>query len=394
MPMDYVTTSASPRRPYQSATTGQSPANDPAVHAAFDHFYNTDYEAAIQEFEAVLRTRPNDALAVNHLLEAILLREISRQDILTGQLYVGNEFLHAKRQPMDAQIQARIEMLAAEAILLSEARLKANPNDVEALYSHGATRALYAVYEGLLEKSWYSALRSALGAYRDHKRVLELKPDYSDAKLVVGVYDYVVAALPIYQKVAAFLFNIRGDKKEGIEEVRQAANGGGEASVDAKTALGLFLAREHQYPEGLVPIRELYGRYPHNFEFAEMEASLLRDSGNLTEAAAAYRNLLGAGQRKVFLHPHLDRPAVSLGQIYRARGNSRDAAAAFELAAATPGAETAECARANLLAGEMYDLLGERDTALGKYRQVIGASGDSIEAEQAKRMLKRPYREN
>jgi len=382
-----------PGGPSQSAALVERRSNDPVVRTAFDHFYNTDYDSAVPEFEVALQAHPNDALAVNHLLEAILLREVNRQDILTGQLYMGNDFLRAKREAMDAQVQARIEGLASQALSLSEARLKTNPNDVEALYSHGATRALYAVYEGLVEKAWYTALRSALGAYRDHRRVLELKPDYSDAKLVVGVYDYVVAALPIYEKVAAFLFNIRGDKAQGIEEVRQAASGGGEASVDAKTALALFLAREHQYPEALIPIRELYRSYPHNFEFGQMEASLIRASGNLPEAVAAYRNVLAAGQRKMFFHPHLDRTAVGLGQVYRAQGNVRDAAVSFELAARMPGVDSEESARANLLAGEMYDVLRERDSAIHKYQEVVAASSDSTEAQEAKRFLKRPYHE-
>lgn len=384
---------ASPRRPSQSTASPEKRSNDPALRTAFEHFYNTDYDSAVPEFEAALQARPNDASAVNHLLEAILLREINRQDILTGQLYMGDDFLRAKRQPIDAQIQARIEGLASQALSLSEARLKTNPNDIEALYSHGATRALYAVYEGLVEKAWYSALRSALGAYRDHKRVLELAPDYSDAKLVVGVYDYVVAALPIYAKLAAYLFNIRGNKAEGIGEVRQAANGGGEASVDAKTALALFLAREHEHSEALVPIRDLYRSYPHNFEFGQMEASLLRASGNLPDAVAAYRNLLAVGQRKMFFHPHLERTALGLGQIYRAQGNFRAAAGAFELAAKMPGPDRAESARANLLAGEMYDLLSERDSAIHKYQEVVATGNDSAEAQEAKRFLKRPYHE-
>jgi tetratricopeptide (TPR) repeat protein len=223
--------------------------------------------------------------------------------------------------------------------------------------------------------------------------VLELQPGNSDAKLVVGVYDYVVAALPIYEKVAAFLFNIRGNKTEGIEEVRQAASGGGEASVDAKTTLALFLAREHQYSEALIPIRELYRSYPHNFEYGQFEASLLRASGNLTEAATAYRNLLSAGQRKMFFHPHLDRTAIGLGQIYRAQGNFRDAAGAFELAVKMPGMDREVSARANLLAGEMYDLLRERDLAIRKYQEVVATSNDSTAAQEAKRFLKRPYHE-
>jgi tetratricopeptide (TPR) repeat protein len=377
----------------QSATSVQRRSSDPLVRMAFEHFYNTDYDSAVQEFEAALQAHPNDAFAVNHLFQVVLLREISREDILTGQLYMGDEFLRTNRQSIDPQIQARIEGLANQALSLSETRLKANPNDVEALYSRGVTRSLYAIYQGLVEKAWYPALRSALGAYRDHKRVLELAPENTDAKLVVGVYDYVVASLPMYAKVAAYMFNIHGNKILGIDEVRQAAAGGGDTGVDAKTTLALFLAREQQYSQALIPIRELYRFYPHNFEYGQFEASLLRASGNLAEAVTAYRNLLSFGQQKMFFHPHLERTAVGLGQIYRAQRNFRDAAGAFELAAKMPAIDREESARANLLAGEMYDLLRERDSALRKYKEVLAASNDSMEAQEAKKFLKRPYHE-
>ena len=193
-----------------------------------------------------------------------------------------------------------IQELTRQALQLSEERLKTKPDDVDALYARGITRSLAAMNEGLIEKAWYSAFRDALGAYNDHKRVLELAPNYSDAKVVVGVYNYIVAALPVYERVVAFMLDIKGGKAEGIESIREAANAGGETSVDAKTALSLFLAREHQYPEGLSLVHELYRAYPHNFHFGLSEANMFRASGRIPEAIAAYRDLLALGQRGAF----------------------------------------------------------------------------------------------
>jgi tetratricopeptide (TPR) repeat protein len=173
------------------------------------------------------------------------------------------------------------------------------------------------MYEGLIDKSWYSAFRNALGAYRDHKRVLELSPNYADAKLVVGVYEYIVAALPLYERLAAYLFSVKGNKAEGLNYIREAADAGGEASVDAKTALALFLVREHQYPEALSLIRELYHAYPHNFHYGQSEGNALRDAGNFSQAAAVYRNLLALTQRNMFPHPHPASLAINLGRTLR-----------------------------------------------------------------------------
>ena len=383
--------SFSPVRPIQSAVLLRVRPDDETTREGFKRFYNSDYDPAIQDFEKTVEAHPDDPFAANHLLEAILVRELDREGALNSDLYLGTEFLHAKRVPVDADVRIRIQELTKQALRLADERLRSKPNDVDALYARGVTRSLSAIYEGLVEKAWYSALRDALGAYNDHKHVLELAPTYSDAKVVVGVYNYIVAALPIYERVVAFMFNIKGGKTEGIESVRQAANAGGEASVDAKTALSLFLAREHQYPEALSLAHELYLTYPHNFYFGLSEADLLRSSGKIPEAVAAYRDLLALGQRNTFPQARLERAAIALGQTLRSQGDYRAAANAFESVTQLNGVDREQVARTKLLAGEMYDLLRERDAATRKYQEVIAMNNDSVEVREARRLLKDPY---
>ena len=365
--------------------------DDVATREGLERFYNSDYDPAIQDLEKALKAHPDDPFATNHLLEAVLVREIDREGALDAELYLGTEFLRAKRMSVDSDVRTRIQELTKQSLQLCEERLRTKPDDVDALYARGVTRSLSAIYEGLIEKAWYSAFRDALGAYNDHKRVLELAPSYNDAKVVVGVYNYIVAALPIYERVVAFMLNIKGGKAQGIESIRQAANAGGEASVDAKTALSLFLAREHQYPEALSVMHELYRSYPHNFHYGLSEADLLRSSGKLPEAVAAYRDLLALGQRNIFPQPQLPRAAINLGLALHSQGNYRAAADAFESVAQMTGADREHVARTKLLAGEMHDLLHERDAATGKYQEVIAMSDNPIEGREARRLLKDPY---
>jgi len=383
--------SFSPDRPIPSSVTIKVRPDDEPTREGFERFYNSDYDSAIQDFEKTLKAHPDDPFAVNHLLEAVLVREIDREGALNAELYLGTEFLHAKRAVVDADVRTRIQDLTKQALYLSDERLRSKPDDVDALYARGVTRSLSAIYEGLIEKAWYSAFRSALGAYDDHKRVLELAPSYNDAKVVVGVYNYIVAALPIYERVVAFMLNIKGGKTEGIESIRQAANAGGEASVDGKTALSLFLAREHQYPEALSLMHELYRSYPHNFHYGLSEADLLRSSGKIPEAVAAYRDLLAFGQRNMFSQPVLSRAAINLGQTLHSQGNYGAAADAFESVSQMTGADHGQVARTKLLAGEMYDLLHDRNAATRKYQEVIAMSGDSVEVREARHFLKDPY---
>ena len=57
------------------------------------------------------------------------------------------------------------------------------------------------------------------------------------------------------------------------------------------------------------------------------------------------------------------------------------------------GTDREQVARTKLLAGEMHDLLHDRDAATGKYQEVIATSGDSNEVREARRFVKDPYRD-
>jgi len=367
--------------------------DDAATSEGFERFYNSDYDAAIRDFEEAQRAHPEDSFAVNHLLQAVLVRELDREGALSPRLYMGAEFLHVERQPVDPQVRARIEELTGQALSLAERRLRTQPSDADALYARGVTRALSATYEGLIEKAWFTSLRSAMGAYHDHKHVAELSPNNSDAELVVGVYNYIVAALPFYEKIPVFLLTVNGSKSKGIDDVRRAANAGGETAVDAKTALSMFLAREHRYSEALSLMQELYRAFPHNFHFGLNEADLLRISDDLPAAVAAYRKLIALGQQNTFPHPRLARAAYGLGECLHSQGDFGGAANAFESADQMSDGDRAQAIHAKLSAGEMYDLMGNREPALKKYAEVIAMGNDSAEAQEARRLSKNPFRD-
>src|SRR5271168_3397070 len=241
------------------AAVGNSPASvatastthDAQVDAAFDHFYSLEYDRAIQEFERVMERRPSDPSAVNHLLTTVLMRELYRMGAMNSGEYANDSFIGDAHRTAEPKVTERIKQLVDRAEGLEEQQLKLNPNNVDALYARGVTRAQFAVYTALVERAWFSALRNAVGARHDHERVLELDPDYVDAKLVVGTHNYVVGNLPWSVKVAATLAGLSGSKEKGLEYLHEVAKSDGENSADAKVILCLFLRREHQYDEAL-----------------------------------------------------------------------------------------------------------------------------------------------
>jgi tetratricopeptide (TPR) repeat protein len=375
------------------STAAAAPEHEPLVDAAFAHFYNMEYDRSIVEFEKVVERRPKDPSAVNHLLSAVLMRELYRMGAMNSGEYANDSFVGEAHRSADPKVKERIKQLVERAESLEEQELKTHPNNVDALYARGVTRAQFSLYTALVERAWFSALRNAVGARHDHERVLELNPNYLDAKLVVGTHNYVVGSLPWSVKVAVAMVGLSGTKEKGLEYLHQVADSNGENGVDAKVVLSLFLRRERRYDEARVLMHDLAGRYPKNYLFPLEEANLLRAGGHVPEAAAGYRKVWQSGREGKYGNLHYEMAAWGLGELQRSQKDYASAAAAYELVseASQPDPETLQ--KANLAAGEMYDLLQKRDLAMKKYQTVVAENGSTPPAEKARKHIREAYRE-
>jgi tetratricopeptide (TPR) repeat protein len=366
--------------------------NDPLNRAAFDHFYNLDYDRAVQEFDQVLQRHPDDPFAVNHLLTAVLFRELYRMGALNTGEYANDTFIRAAHRSADPKVKQQIKDLVQRALQLEEKSLSANSNDVEALYARGVTRAQFATYTAMVERAWFSALRNAVGARRDHERVLELAPGDTQAKLIVGAHNYVMGSLPLALRAGVTILGIGGNKEKGFQYLRECAQGTGETSTDAKILLVLFLRREHRYEEALPIARGLIQSYPHDVLMVLEEGNLLRAGGHDQEAAGAYRKVWQAGREGFYDGLHYEIAALSLGDLLRSQKNYTDAVAAYEQVNEVPQPDPEILQKANLAAGQMYDLLEKRDMAVKKYHAVVTTDATTPFAESANRYLKEAYR--
>ena len=367
--------------------------HDPQSDVAFDHFFNMDYDRAQQEFERIVEKRPEDAFALNHLLTAVLMRDLYDTGAMNTGDYANDSFIGRTPRPTDPKIKERIKELVRRAEAVEEKQLKANPNNVAALYCRGVTRAQFSVYTGLIERAWFSALRNAVGARHDHERVLELDPEFIDAKLVVGTHNYVVGNLPWSVKVAAAIAGLSGSKEKGLTYLRDVAHSDGENAADAKVVLTLFLRREHLYDEAIGYMQDLTAKYPRNHLFPTEIANLDRAAGRLPEAEAMYRRVWQNGRDGKYGNLHYELAAWGLGELLRSKKDLSGAAAAYELVNLAPNPDPDILQKANLAAGEMYDLLQQRDLAMKKYETVLAGNANTGPADQARRYIKAAYRE-
>jgi tetratricopeptide (TPR) repeat protein len=381
----------------EKAATSETPApvtakNDALTRSGLEHYYDLDYDGAIHDFERTLAAHPEDPFAVNHLLAAVFFRELYQAGALESSAYANNNFL-SNRAPVQisAKTDQRIKELMQRALDLSEKQIAGDPRDANAYYARGVTRGMQSTYLALVKKSWFAALGSAKDARHDHEKVLELDPQYDDARLVVGLHSYIVGSLPWPIRVLAHVVGESGNKANGLRDLEAASRGGGDAAVDAQVVLALMLRREQRFAEALEVARGLTATHPHNFLFALEQANLLKDAGKATEAIASYRQVLSKAEHQQFHDPHLEFAYYGLGNTLRGQRDFAGAAAAYASVEGLPHANLDIRRRSQLAAGEMYDVLNQRERAVKMYQSVIASGEGSDQAQRAREHLNRPY---
>ena len=127
-------------------TVDTNPLNrQPAVREAFQQFYSMNYDDAIARFERIENDHAGDPMATDYLLDAVLFRELNRLDLLDTTFYANDGFLTGKHTVAeDPATRDRIRDLADRAVSEANAELKANPNNVNALFARGWARSLEA----------------------------------------------------------------------------------------------------------------------------------------------------------------------------------------------------------------------------------------------------------
>ena len=378
-----------------AAAVHTNPMNyDPQVRAAYVDFYNLNYPAAVQIFEQFHAAHPGDPQATAYLLNTLIFQELYRLDLLDTTFYANDGFLtgrHATDE--DPKKRDQIFALADEAVREADWRLAKNPNDVDALFARAWVRSLRCAYVAMVERSFSTGFHLAIKAKDDAARVLQIDPDYVDAKLITGVYEYVVGALPWPFKLMIGFAGITGSKSTGLAMLRDDGNRGVLTNVEARTVIALFLRRESKYQEAIQVVRGLKSQYPHDFLFCLEEANLRKDAGEGMGAVDSYRQILADAARPgYFASSKLELADFGLGDALRGQRHYSEAAQAYEQAAATPGVGPELKIRSLLDAGQCRDMNGERAFAVRDYQAAINAGPNTSRADQARKYLRSPYK--
>jgi tetratricopeptide (TPR) repeat protein len=373
-----------------------SPAAETTLSKGFDHFYNLEYDEAIAEFRKLFERDPDSAGARNHYAQAILYREMFRAGALESELVSGtNPFLRRPKMNPSAEDQRHFDESIAKSIAQSEARIKKNPNDSQALYALGVAYGLRANYNFLVRKAWFDALRDATRARKLHNRVTGLDPKIVDARLVEGAHDYVVGSLPWHVKMLGFLVGFRGDREGGIRTLEHVAQHGDVNRVDAQILLCAIYRRERNPQKAVPMLLSLIERFPRNYLLRFEIAQMYSDVGDKLSALDALRRIeeLKSGGTSGFSRLMPEKILYARGTILFWY-NDLDLALENMQQVTTRAGEldlnTGTFAWLRL--GQIYDLKGQRTQAVAAYRHAINLAPVSDAARLSTRYLSEPYR--
>ncbi len=365
----------------------------PAVREAHEHFYNLDYEGALQRFEAIERANPKNPLATDYVLMVLIFRELYHQDLLDTTYYAHDSFLSSKRTVnVAAETRTRIEELTNRATAEADEEIKSNPADKNAWFARGYARGMHAAFITLVDHTFVAAARQGLASRNDSEEVLKLDPEYADAKMAVGIQQFAVASLPRLVRLMVGIAGVGGNKERGLALLRECAAYGVVNKVESQTALSLFLRHDGRYAEALAVEHGLATEYPRNYLFRLEEANLTKDKGDGPGAIAAYRSVLADARRPgYYIDPRLQMAWFGLADTERGQGDLRSAAQHYMEAADQPKCSEWLRRRAQLNAGEMFDLLHDRANAMRQYQMASAGGGDQSQADAARRYMKTPY---
>lgn len=381
--------------PSRAQNTGHTdPLNlDPQVRAGYEKFYNLDYDGALQIFDQVARAHPQEPMAWDYLLVVTIFRELYLQDLLDTTYYAHDSFLSNKRDIRVAPAtRARIEELTTRVMQLSDDRLHRNDKDKDALFARSYAKGMHAVFITLVDHSFTGAAKQGLSSRNDAEQILKIDPQYFDAKMAVGIQQFAVASLPRFLRIVIGIVGVSGSKQQGLNLLKESAAHGVVTGIESRTAMSLFLRHDGRYPEALVVQKALSAQYPHNYLFRLEVANLMKDGGVGMPAVHEYEAVIADAQKKgYFVDPRLQMAYFGLADTQRGQNMVKEAAANFVLAATQPNCSDWLRKRAQLNAGEMFDLLHDRAQAIHYYQLAASPGGDQSQAGDARKYMNRPY---
>jgi hypothetical protein len=260
------------------AASGQAPTDIlhvPELDAGFHLLYELKPAEARAQFAIWQKSHPEGALGYASEAASYLFEECYRQGVLTSEFFLDDSrFLGKIPLKPDPDLRAKFFASDKQAQEVAQLRLKANPDNPNALLAMSMSLGMEADYASLIDKRQLASLKKIREADTYSNRLLKVAPDAADAYLGLGTANYIIGSLPGPKKFFLGFAGVHGDKKKGMEQLEIAAQHGHYLRPFAKILLALTALREKKPEVARTEFTELAAEFPENPLFARELAKL------------------------------------------------------------------------------------------------------------------------
>lgn len=358
--------------------------------------FNIDYKTAQIRFEEIKRLQPSHPAGDLYLATIIWLEHLYKSRRLQAGLYKSDSSFYAgadkakeesEGDAVDPATDRAFRDRMAQAKTKALALVNRNRKDPDALYFLGAVYGVMAGYEATVARKFFGALRNGSRSTDAHEKVLKLDPNYYDAYMSVGMYDYIVGNLPFGYRALVAIAGVRGNKQRGISRLETIVEKETATADDVRVILLAIYQNEKLFDKTLATLQNLIGKYPRNYLLKLELASTLVTLARNDEAFRTFNELLNDQTAA----PVRDLVHFKFAESLALSSDFRQAAEQFVAAAKSPTAEAGLATYARLRAAQALDLAGSRDEAITQYKAVLDLPNVFDSQDQAKDGLKKPY---
>jgi tetratricopeptide (TPR) repeat protein len=360
--------------------------------------YNIDYATARAKYEEIRKRLPYHPAGYLYLATVTWLEQLYKSRRLQTSLYRDRSSFYAgadkakeetEGDAVDPEVDRTFRDLMAQAKTKALALVARNRNDADALYFLGAVYGVMAGYEASTARKFFTALRNGSRSVDAHQKVLKLNPDYYDAYLSVGMYDYILGNLPFTYKAIATIAGHRGNAERGIKRLQTVVEKDAATADGARVLLLAVYQNEKRYDDALEILDYFTAKYPRNYLVKLEKAHTLVSLKHNQEAYKAFEGLL----QELPARPAADLIHYQFAEALVLNQEYKLAVEHFLAVPKCDGADANLATLATLRSAQVYDLAGLRNEAVMQYKVVLTRPNVYDTREQARRGLKEPFYE-
>ena len=212
-----------------------------------------------------------------------LFSELDRLGILESQFFL-DEGRRLDRRELQPDAGTRMELMTAveQARRHALAKLETNPEDPQALFCLSVASGMMADYIALVQKQRLRSLTYAKQSHSYAVRLLRADPTFHDAYLTTGLSEYLVSRLPFFVRWFVRFEQVRGSKKQAIENLQRVAASGRYLGPFARILLVVIYLRDKLFEPAHELLSELTAQFPGNALFRRELAELSERVGGST----------------------------------------------------------------------------------------------------------------